>query len=446
MKNNLPKLTRPNYLSAAAKEILGPVLKKFSNSSHKELVKFARLKLTNFIENKSALTVSLIFLILILVFPKSTQLTATAQTPDWETAGCNEPCQHNYQCQPDHFCFQGFCRLGINPLDPNCDPDNIIPITDHELEIDTDSATASAKSIQDDQLPDPIKDDEDLAEDTMDSDSDIDEFQNETKDELPEHETPNETNDKVPLGGSNEVVDEDLDEDQFLLNQEDVQAAENTGEVPGLVANIERQLEKFDLTLPLALGIGLAGLVLIISLAAILNNNKKSKFKSDNFTHLKDKKDEPQSAKTKQAELIKPSGSPAAQTQQFIKQNLPEEDEQVLLAQEEQIKKTMDRINQLISEEQNSAPGSDKAGKRKSSLSLSTDSKSQTSQSIPASPPSFTTSPTSKGPKSAISPTNNPNQKNAPSSTIPSSSTMMERLKQKGIKIPGQSVRKSKDR
>lgn len=418
VKNNLPKLTRLNYLSAAKKEILGPVLKKFSNSSHKELVKFARLKLTNFIENKSALTVSLIFLILILVFPKSAQLTATAQTPDWETAGCNEPCQHNYQCQPDHFCFQGFCRLGINPLDPNCDPDNIIPITDHELEIDTDSATTSAESSQDDQLPDPTD-----AEDTMNSD--IDEFQNETKDELPEHETPNETNDKVPLDGSNEVVDEDLDEDQFLLNQEDVQAAENTGGVPGVMANIERQLEKFDLTLPLALGIGLAGLVLIISLAAILNNNKKSKFKSDNFTHLKDKKGEPQSAKTKQAEPIKPSGSSAAQTQQFIKQNLPEEDEQVLLAQEEQIKKTMDRINQLISEEKNSATDSDKVGKRKSSLLPSTDSKPQESQPIPASPSSLKTSSSSKG------------TANVSSSTSPSRSTMMERLKQKGIKIPG---------
>ncbi len=38
------------------------------------------------------------------------------------TVGCNQSCQSNRNCEPNHRCYQGSCRLAINPESQICDP------------------------------------------------------------------------------------------------------------------------------------------------------------------------------------------------------------------------------------------------------------------------------------------------------------------------------------
>jgi len=39
---------------------------------------------------------------------------------NYQIVGCNQACASNRNCQPNHFCYQGKCRLASNPTDELC--------------------------------------------------------------------------------------------------------------------------------------------------------------------------------------------------------------------------------------------------------------------------------------------------------------------------------------
>jgi hypothetical protein len=55
--------------------------------------------------------------------PPSTPVTKTPPTAPktgTQLQSCNEPCANNNQCEPNHFCYQGQCRLVSHPEDQTC--------------------------------------------------------------------------------------------------------------------------------------------------------------------------------------------------------------------------------------------------------------------------------------------------------------------------------------
>jgi len=50
----------------------------------------------------------------------SLQKQELATLANYQIVGCNQACASNRNCQPNHFCYQGRCRLASNPTDELC--------------------------------------------------------------------------------------------------------------------------------------------------------------------------------------------------------------------------------------------------------------------------------------------------------------------------------------
>lgn len=50
----------------------------------------------------------------------SLQTQNLASEASYQIVGCNQACASNRNCQANHFCYQGRCRLAANPQDETC--------------------------------------------------------------------------------------------------------------------------------------------------------------------------------------------------------------------------------------------------------------------------------------------------------------------------------------
>lgn len=75
----------------------------------------------------SAVYGALLFIVAMAgVIVTSQALTRTqnlvGQADTYQTVDCNQPCTNNRYCKPNHFCYQGKCRLASNPENLSCQP------------------------------------------------------------------------------------------------------------------------------------------------------------------------------------------------------------------------------------------------------------------------------------------------------------------------------------
>ncbi len=143
---------------------------------------------------------------------------------EYNIVGCNQICEHNHQCQPNHFCYKGRCRLADNPESINCDPT---------------------------ELPDPTQTQSDLS----------------GRKGAPVDLGPDATN------GATQTSPTPIDQ---LIKQP---IATPTPEPKtGILSTIQQTLNNFSqqlkLPLPVLVGIGVGGLILIIAIVALANAGK----------------------------------------------------------------------------------------------------------------------------------------------------------------------------
>lgn len=54
-----------------------------------------------------------------------------SRAANYVVVGCNQACTNNRNCEPNHFCYRGRCRLASNPERESCDLAS--PTVDHDL-------------------------------------------------------------------------------------------------------------------------------------------------------------------------------------------------------------------------------------------------------------------------------------------------------------------------
>lgn len=57
---------------------------------------------------------------LVVTSQASLQTQNLASQASYQIVGCNQACASNRNCQANHFCYQGRCRLAANPQDETC--------------------------------------------------------------------------------------------------------------------------------------------------------------------------------------------------------------------------------------------------------------------------------------------------------------------------------------
>ncbi len=182
-------------------------------------------------------------------------LSSEASQADYGTVGCNQPCKDNRYCEPEHFCYQGRCRLADNPQSPTCDPNEVFVTPTPQPPTTTPSFTPSPTIQQkgDDVIDSPAATESTAATTTSSP-------------------TPTSTPSAVMPTAAPEAKTEP--EPSVIL---------------GLLQKLSQVFENIELSLPMLMGIGLGGLILLLTLVAMINNRRKPKFEPTDFTKLREK-------------------------------------------------------------------------------------------------------------------------------------------------------------
>jgi len=197
----------------------------------------------------------------------------------YQVVGCNEPCTHNHQCEPDHFCFQGRCRLADNPESPTCEltpvPSPTTPpvITEPTQPIDKGTETP---------LPTETEEPEEATDAAILQPTPIEEMEDSTVVAQLEPEPTI-------------VVDEEIEP----IAKPDVSESTFFEQILGALNQIFPNTD--DVSLPMILGIGLVGLVILLIVVS-LANSKKNKYRPTNFKSLELPQQEQQPEPTKPAQ------------------------------------------------------------------------------------------------------------------------------------------------
>lgn len=170
----------------------------------------------------------------------SGQLIQTSGSGDYQLVGCNQACNSNRNCEPNHRCYQGRCRLAINPESPSCGTKGMAGNT----------AGAGASD--------------------------------ETDDIAGDGGATGATGDKVSPPPTLGPADDATDGADFAdggLGQDDTGPGADMADKPIEEQTawdaLQQYLEEQNISLPLAAAAGVAGLVLIISLLSLLGGGGK---------------------------------------------------------------------------------------------------------------------------------------------------------------------------
>jgi hypothetical protein len=156
---------------------------------------------------------------------KGGEIIYTSGRTDYEVVGCNQACKTNRNCEPNHRCYQGQCRLAVNPKSPNCDPNEQIS--------ETKGGTTQTPSIE------PIKED---------------------------------GKDSSPSTGTAEPTKLEVTEEPEEEEQEPTGTDTDTDDETALDA-LKKYLQDKELSLPLMIGAGIAGLIVLIGLISLLSHS-----------------------------------------------------------------------------------------------------------------------------------------------------------------------------
>ncbi len=183
-------------------------------------------------------------------------------------AGCNEACTNNRECQADHFCFQGHCRLASNPQSLTCTTTAITPT------LATKSAVTPVVSVKPSQT---------LTNPKVATSSD--------------HITQESTG---ATSATNNIASPTITENE---TQSDLTT--QPPQVAGITQLIQQLLAKTQaattgsLSLPVLLGAGLIGLLLLIALVIVLNSKKSQiNYQPTDFDSLEQDTPEPVQVQT----------------------------------------------------------------------------------------------------------------------------------------------------
>jgi hypothetical protein len=176
-------------------------------------------------------------------------LSSEASQAEYGTVGCNQPCKNNRYCEADHFCYQGRCRLASNPQSPTCDPNEVFitPAPQPPTSIPTPTIQQKGDVI----IKSPT-----ATESTAGT--------------IASSPTPTST-------------------PSIVIPTTIPETESEPGAILGLLQQLPQIFENAELSLPMLVGIGLAGLILLLTLVAMINNRRKPKFKPTDFTNLREK-------------------------------------------------------------------------------------------------------------------------------------------------------------
>lgn len=183
-------------------------------------------------------------------------------------AGCNEACTNNRECRADHFCFQGHCRLASNSQSPTCAATTVTPTQA------TKSAVTPVVSVKPSQTltnPTTATSSDQIIQEPTAATSAINNIASPTI-------TENETHSDLPTQPTQVAGITQLIQQLFAKTQ-----ATTTG----------------SLSLPVLLGAGLIGLLLLIALVIVLNSKKSQiNYQPTDFDSLEQDAPEPVQVQT----------------------------------------------------------------------------------------------------------------------------------------------------
>ncbi len=163
---------------------------------------------------------------------------------------CNEFCTHNHQCEPNHFCFNDRCRLVTNPENPACEP----PSEPTEVEPTTPPAITTPTTVP---TATPT------AEPTEPAATAPAEVLTTPEPDQTATDTAQEEPPLIP---------------QFPEEEEDTPSA--------IVQAINNFLADSDVSIFFILGIGLIGLVVLVAIITLVSTRQKNVYQPTDFSSL----------------------------------------------------------------------------------------------------------------------------------------------------------------
>ena len=185
----------------------------------------------------SAIYGALVFIVLVAGVIATSQALSQSQNlvgqaDTFQTVDCNQPCANNRYCKPNHFCYQGKCRLASNPENPNCLPTSVT----QEIE------ESKGADVSTDTIDKPASD----QDDTATTPATIQQPDNETD-----------------LSEIEESSTEDQARDQGITD-----SSQNLGILDQLMGEDNSQLF-------VVLGVGAIGLLVVVAVITILSSSSK---------------------------------------------------------------------------------------------------------------------------------------------------------------------------
>ena len=183
------------------------------------------------------------------------QTLSSANTAQAPVITCNSVCSHNHQCQANHFCFNGRCRLVTVPEDPTCGD------TKGGVTQPAEDETAVAPTIVPTATVAPTIEATDSAQAT-------------------------ETSPVVPpiINDPNRLNSLQGRQQDQLLETDTTQ--ENESKLAFIFEYVEQFLSESDTSIFFVLGIGVVGLILLIAIISFISAKKKSSYTPTNFNDL----------------------------------------------------------------------------------------------------------------------------------------------------------------
>lgn len=188
----------------------------------------------------------------------------------YQIVGCNEPCAHNHQCEPDHFCFQGRCRLADNPESPTCELTPApSPTTTPGIAEPTQPTIDKGTEVP---LPTEVEKPEEATDTAILQPTPVEEIEDST------------------IAAQLELEPTVIEEEIEPITKPDVSQPTFFERILGTINQIFPDID--NISLPMILGIGLVGLVVLLIIVS-LANSKKNKYQPTNFKNLEQSQQEP---------------------------------------------------------------------------------------------------------------------------------------------------------
>lgn len=203
-----------------------------------------------------------------------------ASSAEEQTVECNQACEHNHQCPPNHFCFNKLCRLVTNPHSPYCDP----------LADDADNTIQSASPATEPQVQ--LCNEPCINNNQCDSNhlcyQGLCRLSSQPEDPTcGQATTPEATSSAIlptpsPITTASSATDS-IEAEVPLIPSSPEPEEKATSGIAGLINNF---LADSDTSIFFVLGLGLIGLIILVAIVTFVSSRKKIKYPHSNFSQL----------------------------------------------------------------------------------------------------------------------------------------------------------------